>query len=160
MPLNIVETALYKKINGLWTEIESINGSDSPQTLRNTYAKSFTFGTIASGEVTTPIIMSLRIPNTQKINDIKIALTNTGGITFANDIFGVTTYPALSSNMIPSTYFQGVNTDNNDLNIYNISVKNLTDNTSEYVYLNISFPSNQYVNYGVLKFRWFFSYFD
>jgi hypothetical protein len=100
----------------------------------------------------------LRVPYAKNISNIKIALVDDGGISFSNDIFGITSSPQLSENITPTTYFQGLNTDNSYNNAYNIAIDNMTNNTSVYVYLSLKMPLNYYVKTGMVQFKWFFDY--
>ncbi len=157
-PLGKVETAFFRKVEGQIVEVETINASDSKQTRKIAFASSFSFGTIASGETLDPIIIMLRVPYAKNISNIKIALVDDGGISFSNDIFGITSSPQLSENITPTTYFQGLNTDNSYNNAYNIAIDNMTNNTSVYVYLSLKMPLNYYVKTGMVQFKWFFDY--
>lgn len=159
-PLSIVETIFLKKIGSSFVQTEAATGSDSSQTKSNAFASYLSFGTVASGEKTQPIIVRLRVPNTQIIKNISLALADTGGIPFRNDVFGVYCSPELSSNIIPTTYFQGVNVSGSETDTYNIPISSADDITSNYVYLNLNFPSNYYVYCGIVKYRWFFDYCD
>ena len=104
--------------------------------------------------------MVLNVPNSKAIGNIKLGLISTGGIEFANNIFEITSSAILNTDTIPTTYFQGVNTDGLASNSYNISINNNKNNVSEYVYLNLNLPSDNTLGEGVIRFKWFFDYAD
>lgn len=118
----------------------------------------FNFGTIAPGETSKILVAQLKSLNTLAIGNIKIGLIDTGGITFAPNIFGLTSLFEIRSDINIDTYFQGVNTQKNSTSIYNISIDNLTNLKSNYIYLNINLPHNQTLENGVIRYAWFFDY--
>ena len=138
--------------------VQFINGLQVDQT--NKKFGALRFGTISPGELSKTIITAFRFNTAQAITNIKLGLINTGGLPFANDVFGITTSPVFDENIVPATYFQGVNTDGLATNIYNISINNLNTVTSEYVYLNINLPKNADFGAGVVRLKWFFDYDD
>jgi len=120
----------------------------------------FNFGTIGPGETSETIITTLWFNAAKAISNIKLGLIDTGGITFANDIFRITTSPAYDDDIIPTSYFLGVNSNGSASNEYNIAIDNLSGKMSEYVYLNINLPRNANYGAGVVRFKWFFDYDD
>jgi hypothetical protein len=153
-PLSIVSTTQFVDL----VAFQSSNASDSSTTQNSLLAQSFSFGTIAPGQTSKTIIVALNIPYAKAITNIKIGLTSTGGITFSNNIFGITNSIELREDITPDNYFQGINTDNTSTNAYNISIPNKDSHTSDYVYLNVQVPSNQVIGEGIIKLRWFFDY--
>jgi hypothetical protein len=143
-PLSTTKTILYKA-SGTVETVTSKSGV-------------FTFGTIAPGETSNPIIVTLRVPDVDAMGNIKIALIDTGDITFSDSIFGVTSSAALDFNIIPTSYFEGVNTDDSSTNQYNIAIDSLDIHTSKYVYLNIALPRNNLLEPGVIRYKWYFDY--
>jgi hypothetical protein len=138
--------------------VQFVNGNQVDQTSRKSGA--LHFGTIGPGELSTTIITAFRFKTAKAITNIKLGLVNTGGLVFVNNIFGIATYPAIDENLIPTTYFQGVNTDGLATNAYNIDIDNLNNIMSEYVYLNINLPNNADFGAGVIRLKWFFDYDD
>jgi len=105
-------------------------------------------------------VLLLKLPDTKAIGNIRLGLIENGGITFTPTIFGVSTLPYLDTTTVPKTYFQGVNTDSLADSPYNISVNNKDNISSEYVYININLPRNNFIGAGVLRYKWFFDYSD
>lgn len=159
-PLSIVETLIIVDVNGQLVEQSGNDASDNNQTRGNLLASSLSFGTIAPGETSDNIIVVLNVPNSKAIGNIKLGLISAGGIEFANNIFGITSSAILNADTIPTTYFQGVNTDGLASNSYNISINNNKSNVSEYVYLNLNLPSDNTLGEGVIRLKWFFDYAD
>jgi len=165
-PLAIVETSQFELVNGQFVSVQTSNASDSSTTQNSLLSQALTFGTIAPNETSKTIVVALNIPHAKAITNIKIGLISSGGITFANNIFGITSSVELRDDITPDSYFQGVNANNvvdnkqTDPAIYpyNISIRNKDNHTSEYVYLNIKLPNNQIIGEGVLKLKWFFDY--
>jgi len=118
------------------------------------------FGTIGPGEESRIVIVAFRFKTVKAFTNIKIGLINTGGLSFTNDLFGITTSPAFDTNLVPDEYFEGVNSTGLASNEYNIDVDNRTSTVSEYVYLNINLPANANFGAGVVRYKWFFDYDD
>ena len=159
-PLSVVETLIIVDVNGQFVEQSASSASDNNQTKGNLFASSLTFGTIAPGETSENVIVLLNVPNSQAIGNVKLGLVDAGGIEFANDIFGITSENRLDDSVVPSTYFQGVNTSGTASNSNNIAIGNSKSNVSEYVYLNLNLPSGNTLGEGVIRYKWFFDYAD
>ena len=157
-PLAIVNTIQFDDINGQLTAIQSSNASDSSTTQNSLLAQSFSFGTIAPGQTSKTVIVSLNIPYVKAIANIKMGLISAGGITFSNSIFGITSSVELRDDIVPDNYFQGINTDKTSTNANNISIPNKDNHTSAYVYLNVQVPNDQVIETGIVKMKWFFDY--
>lgn len=153
-----VETILYKYEDFIWKEKASLSGSDNIQTINTAFNSSFTFGMLSPSETSETLVIFLRVRNATTIGKIKIGLIDTGGITFGSQVFGITTSTDLQSNIVPSTYFGGVNTAKNETSSYNVSINNKTDQSSEYVYLNLTVPELQDFQTGTIRYKWFFDY--
>ena len=134
------------------------NSSSNKGTVPTINALSLSFGPLAPGAISETKIIYLNAHNAQTINNIRIALVDTGGIVFAPQTFGIDFRGYIDYNLVPETYFQGVNTDNSPTNLFNISVGNLDNLTSQYVYLNVRMPVNQAVQAGVCRMRWYFEW--
>jgi hypothetical protein len=134
------------------------DGSESKGTLNTIESSSMSFGPLASGETSETKIIYLRVPYAKTINDIKIALMDTDDITFASNTFGVEIHDYIDYNLIPISYFNGLNQDNLPSNLNNIDVGNNSPTSSKYVYVNITLPEDQALTSGVIKYKWYFSY--
>ena len=152
--LKKVETVVVTK-NSVITKQD---GSDSKASLNTINSDVLELGTIAPGETSQTKIMFLRVPSGLGINNIKIGLIDSGGINFSNTTFGVETRSYLDYNIIPNTYFEGINTDKTANSPYNISIANNGALASQYVYLNVIVPNNHIFAGGTIRFKWFFSY--
>jgi hypothetical protein len=152
--LKLVETVEFTR-----TKQKSMqNGSDSKSTYRTIDSNSLSLGHLAPGALSEVKIISLSVPYTLGINNIKIGLISAGDIIFANNIFGVGTLGYLDYNYKPLSYFQGVNGDKLSDSIYNIEIANNGRTKSQYVYLNMSLPSNYAFVGDTIRFKWFFDY--
>jgi len=134
------------------------DASDSNSTINTIDSKSLSLGPLAPGQISDTKIIYLRVSSAIAINNIKIALIDTGGITFGSEIFGVEIQSYLDYNIVPTTYFVGENRDNSSLNGNNVSILNSGANKSQYVYLNVHLPENQVLGAGTVRFKWFFDY--
>ena len=143
-PLSTIRTSLY-----------TASGNEEVVTAKSGV---LTFGSVAPGEVSSTIAIILKAPDVDAITNIKIALVNTGNITFTDTSFGVTSNAGLDFNIIPTTYFQGVNTTSSSTNQYNVAIDNADIHTSKYVYLNIKLPRNDTLDPGTVRYRWYFDY--
>ena len=143
-PLSTIETVLYKPSG----EKETVNQNSGV----------FTFGTIAPGETSASIVVLFRAPDVDAITNIKIALINPGNITFSNTTFGVVSDAGLAFDVVPTTYFQGINTTDSSTNQYNVAIDNADIHTSKYVYLNITLPRNNLLEPGTVRYTWYFDY--
>lgn len=134
------------------------DGSDSKGTLNTIDSMSISFGPLAPGETSETKIIFLRVPFARTIGNIKIALLESEGIIFANNVFGVEIKDYIDYNIVPSTYFQGLNEDNLPNNVNNIDVGNNSPLTSKYVYLNVTLPEGQELVSGTISMKWYFDY--
>jgi hypothetical protein len=157
-PLAIVETSQFELVNGQFVSVQTSNASDSSTTQNSLLSQALTFGTIAPNETSKTIIVALNIPYAKAITNIKIGLVSSGGIAFANNIFGITSSVELRDDITPDSYFQGVNANKVSTDSYNINIRNKDNHTSEYVYLNVKLPNNQIIGEGMIKWKWFFDY--
>jgi hypothetical protein len=139
---------------------QTSSASDSLDTKASPFAKSFTFGTIAPGEISKTVIIQLNIPNVKAITNVKLGLVDIADITFTNTMFGINSSIELRSDITPDYYFQGVNTSKSATSPYNISIPNKDNYTSAYVYLNVKLPSDYTFKTGMLSYKWFFDYAD
>jgi len=156
-PLSVVQTYSYNEQTVL---TQTSNASDSTNNLNTPLAKSFNFGSIAPGGTSQTIVVALNVPNTKAIDNIRIALMDTGGLTFTTSTFGYSTSVELKDSITPEYYFQGINSSKSSTSPYNVSIKNRDYFNSEYVYLNIHMPSHNAIRVGVIKLCWFFDYAD
>lgn len=156
--LAIVKTLFYKKIQSRFVAMEQTDCSDSGDTINTPFADAFNFGGLAPSETSPAIIISFNVPNVQAITNIRLGLISAGGINFDDDIFGITTSPEIRSDIKPSKYFQGINVTRSATSNYNVSVANLDNYNSEYVYINIRLPEDNFLGEGVVRYVWFFDY--
>jgi len=140
--------------------IEVNSTSDSSDTKNNSYAHAMNFGTISPGDISQTLVIALNVPYVQDITNIRMGLTDSGNITFANNLFGITTSADLREDIVPESYFQGVNSSKSSISVYNVNIPNKDNHSSVYVYLNVTLPVNQIVENGMLKYKWFFDYSD
>jgi hypothetical protein len=134
------------------------NGSDSKSTYDTIDSNSLSIGNLAPGALSEVKIISLSVPYTLGINNIKIGLISSGDIVFANNIFGIGSLSYLDYNYKPSSYFQGVNVNKLPDSIYNFEIANNGRTKSQYVYLNIILPYNYAFVGDTIRFKWFFDY--
>lgn len=144
-------------VNG--TEKIRQDGSNNQSTLNTIYSKSTGYGSLMPGESSSTRILFLSIPSSLGFKNIKIGLTDTGGIEFQNNVFGVSVLDYIDYNFKPTNYFQGINADKSKSNINNISVGNNGPFRSQFVYLNINLPNDTSIqDTGAVRYKWFFDY--
>jgi len=139
------------------TKIEQ-DGSDSKATINTIDSESLELGPIAPGETSITKIIYLRVPASIGIDNIKLSLIDSGGIDFKNTTFGVETLNYLDYNVVPSTFFQGINSEKLPDNVYNFDVPNNGALQSQYVYINVSLPRNHAFGGNTIRYKWFFDY--
>jgi len=152
--LKNVQTILVTK-NG---NIVSSDASNDKGTLNTIYSKALSFGQLSAGETSETKIIYLNVPSALAIRDIKIGLSDTGTIPFSTGKFCIEVRQDIDYNLTPLIAFTGLNTDNTASNINNVSIANAGENFSQYVYINVTVPKNQFVGDGVIKLIWFFNY--
>lgn len=157
-PLGIVQTTQFEMVNNQFIPIQTSNASDDSTTQNLLLSQSLSFGTTAPNETSKIIIVALNVPYTQAITNIRIGLVSVGGIEFANNIFGITNSVELRDDIMPDSYFQGVNSTRSATSVYNINIPNKDSHTSQYVYLNVKLPQDQIIGEGIVKFKWYFDY--
>ena len=154
--ISVVNTVVL--ING--KEVEISDASDSELTIDTPFAKSLTFGTLAPKEVSETMVVALRVPQAQSIRNVRLGLIDTGGLDFTIDTFGIYSSYQLDNNVIPSTYFQGINEEKLASSPYNAIINTINSNTSDYVYLNVKMPDNNFIGTGTIRYKWWFDYSD
>lgn len=159
-PLAVVKTSLYRKINGKFVEALYTDASNSDETKNQLFAQALDFGTLAPGETSETIAISLNVPYCKAIANIRLGLISVGDLAFTTETFGVTSSIELRDDIIPEDYFLGINTtDPTQLDTdYTISIPNNNNFRSTYVYLNIKLPTNQNLGRGLVKYKWYFAY--
>lgn len=113
--------------------------------------------TLSPGE-TANIRLYLSVNNISAINNIKLAITDTGGLSLTPTTFGIATSSEIVSHIDPSQYIIGINTNDRADNIYNIDIPNNNLKDSQYVYLTIKIPQDMDFNPNMISFKWFFDY--
>lgn len=157
-PLAIVQTTEFGIVNGKLVPVQTSNASDSPTTQNSLLAQSLNFGTVAPNQTSKTIILQLNIPYVKAITNIRLGLVSTGGIEFANNLFGIASSIELRDDITPDNHFQGVNSSRDPASPYNISVPNKDNYASQYVYLNVQLPIDQVIGEGICRFKWFFDF--
>jgi len=138
--------------------VATTNGSDSKASKSAINSLAFSYGMLASGETSQTLITYLKVPYSNGIQNIKIGLINTGDIDFSSAKFGVAILGYIDYNMVPTTYFNGVNEDGSSLNVYNVNVGTRANIMSQYVYLNVFIPRNQSIKSGTIRYKWWFDF--
>jgi hypothetical protein len=156
--LSKVETVIFSRDITNVTTSTGNDGSGNKGTINTINSQSLSFGILAPGETSKTIIVGLRVPYAKTIDNIKICLVDTGDIEFKNNIFGVEIRSYIDYNVVCSTFFQGLNEDNDPYNMNNIEVENKDNISSQYVYLNVSLPENQIMGNGVIRIKWYFDF--
>ena len=154
LPLKNVETILVTR-NG---ETIGTDSSDSKGTLKTINAEALSFGSVAPGETSETFIIYLKVPSSSAINNIRLGVRNCGDLDFSQIKIGVEIRDSLAYNIIPSSYFMGINETDDPNSPYNISMGNRGLYSSQYVYLNLFLPLGQELGTGTIRFRWFFDY--
>ena len=134
------------------------DGSDNKGTLKTIDSTSLDLGPLSPGEISATKIIRLRVPNSLGIDNVKLALIDTGGIVYKNSTFGVETHSHLDYNIVPASYFGGVNSSKISDSVYNVSIPNSGALESQYVYLNVNLPQDHTFGGGSIRYKWFFDY--
>jgi len=153
--LQRVETVIHLT-NG--TSITAQDGSDNKGSINSIFSESLSLGMLSPGSISETKIISLRLPSSVGVNNIKIGLIDTGGLDFTKTKFYIDTLPYIDYNFIPYNYFQGVNTNKLSNSGYNIAIPNSGLLQSQYVYLNVYIPNDQSFVGGTIRYKWFFDY--
>ncbi len=154
--LSQVKTVIF--ING--KEIEINDASDSDYTINTPFAKSLTFGTLSPNELSETMIIALKLPYAKALKNIRLGLVDTGGLEFTTNRFGVYSSSNFDENIVPTTYFQGINTNKLESSIYNVTIDSNGSTMSDYVYLNVKMPEYNTMRSGTIRYKWFFDYSD
>lgn len=153
--LRRVETVIHLS-NG--TSITSQDGSNNKGTINSIFSESLSLGMLSPGSLSETKIISLRLPSSAGINNIKLGLIDTGGLNFSKAKFYIDTLTYIDYNFIPYNYFQGVNVNKLSNNQYNVAIPNGDVLQSQYVYLNVYIPEDQEFVAGTIRYSWFFDY--
>ncbi len=113
------------------------------------------------------IVIRMNVIGVQKISNIKIGIVKFNGEvvsygetnsdnTKSSGNIGIERSPSVIYKEKLFSFFPGLNIDSEYSNNNNVSINNLTNNSSEYVYLNIK--SNNLVERGYIGYKWFFKF--
>lgn len=151
-PLSIVKTIGYELYNGRYIEKDMSDASNDDDTFNTVFAKTLSFGTVAPGQTSPTTVVMLNIPNALNIDNIKLSLIDAAGIPFTVTTFGYNYSVELRKDITPDYYFTSLNSP--------VSIPNLDNHKSSYVYLNFVMPSNIPLSTGIIRFQWQFDYAD
>ena len=151
-PTNVsVTVTLYQPDKGRIADVDSLN-----------------FGKAMEGKDSGVIVVRMFANGTRKIRNIKLGVVasspqNPDGSGSANadgsvpaGNFGVEHSSVLSEKTALDNFFSGINFSELSTDVSNVSVDNLTDNSSEYVYLNVKMPAG--LVSGYIRYKWFFDF--
>lgn len=122
------------------------------------YGGTFNFGYMAPGQTSKTIITYLSLSGTAGIKNIKLSITDTGGISFYENAFAYDILDYVDNKFSPLSFFNGVNQNFDKQSPYNISIPNRNTLTSKYVYLNVTLPDSAPFWQGIIRYAWFFDY--
>lgn len=134
------------------------DGSDSKSTINTINSESLDLGPVPPGGTSDTKILYLRVPKGISINNIKIALIDTGGIIFGDTVFGLETRNYLDYNIVPTNYFEGINEDQSPTSEYNVDIPNNGLLESQYIYVNVTLPEDHLFGAGTVRYKWIFDY--
>jgi hypothetical protein len=129
--------------------------------------ESLNFGKTSPGLRSDPVIIRMNVAGVTKIKDIRLGVLDasqnpngTGQIypdqSSENGIFGIEHHNSIVQKNSLSSFFHSLNTTNLPSDPGNVLIKNLTDNSSEYVYLNVKMINE--VEKGYINCKWFFDF--
>lgn len=129
--------------------------------------ESLNFGRTFPNSYCTPTVIRMNVSNVTKIKNIRLGLIKcsydviaSGTTNLDNSVtegnFGIEKSQTIVNKIVLTSFFPGVNTTGTHSDLNNILVNNLTDNSSEYVYLN--FKTSDSVNRGFIGYKWFFDF--
>jgi hypothetical protein len=158
------DTPVAKPFSGvklITTEYNAVTGSE----IR--VLESLNFGRTFPDSYCTPIVLKMNVSGVTKIKNIRLGLVkcsydviSSGTINPDNSVtegnFGIEKSQMLTNKTTLTSFFSGINTTDTHSDLNNILVNNLTDNSSEYVYLNLKTQDN--VNRGFVGYKWFFDF--
>lgn len=153
--LKKVETVVYLADG---TSITAQDGSNNKGTINSIFSESLSLGMLSPGSLSETKLISLRLPSSAGINNIKLGLIDTGGLDFTKAKFYIDTLTYIDYNFVPYNYFQGVNINKLSSSEYNISIPNGGLLESQYVYLKVYVPDDQAFAAGTVRYSWFFDY--
>jgi len=146
-----VTVTLYQPDKGRIADVDSLN-----------------FGKALEGKCSDVVAIRMFANSTQKIRNIKLGVVaadpqepdgsgtaNADG-SVATGNLGVEHSSVLSEKTALGSFFAGVNLSELSTDANNVAVDNLTDNSSEYVYLNVRMPTG--LVSGYVRYKWFFDF--
>ena len=120
-------------------------------------SESLSFGMVAPLEESQTNIVQLSVPDVLAINNIRLALIDTGGIVYGSTTFGFDTRKFIDSQLTPESFFEGVS-DKSQNSPHNLTVDNLNKKATDFVYLNFNVPIGQNFISGTIRYQWLFDY--
>lgn len=152
---SLSNVAIYNYYNN--TTIEVNNASIDKSTTNTIDSSSFSIGVLAPGQTSKTFIFRLSLANALTVKNIKIALTDTGGIPFTTSTFGIESRNYKDDFLVPENYFQGIS-DGSVNSPYNIAIPNIGNTLSNYVYFNVKIPLDFTFVSKNIKLNWIFDY--
>lgn len=128
---------------------------------------SFNFDKTTLLEFSTPIVIKMNVTGVQKIDNIKIGIVKSsitltsGGSTnpdgsMSEGNVGIEHSTALNQRTCLTSFFGGLNTTESPSNGNNVSINNLSNTESEYLYLSMKMPDT--TTRGYIGLKWFFDF--
>ena len=114
-----------------------------------------------------PIVIKMNVSGATKIKNIRLGIVKAsqefiaGGSTNSDHSvtegnFGIEHANTIIQKSSLSSFFPGINTTITPADENNILINNLTDNGSEYIYLNVRMLNS--INRGYVGYKWFFDF--
>lgn len=129
--------------------------------------ESLNFDKTSPGLTCKPLIIKMNVTNVSKIKNIRLGLLKAsqdpqaGGDrntdqSVTEGVFGVEHSKIIENKSSLSSFFPGINTTDTPADPNNILVNNLSDNSSEYIYLSVKMT--EAVERGYVGYKWFFDF--
>jgi hypothetical protein len=131
-------------------------------------ATSLNFGKAQGGESTDVAVIRMFVNRALQIQNVKLGVVAAspqlpgGSGTAASDgsvaagNFGIEHSNSFSARTSLSSFFEGVNVSGLSSGEYNVSIETRSENSSEYVYLNVKTPAA--ITQGYVRYKWFFEF--
>lgn len=114
---------------------------------------SINFGSSQINNFSSPIVIKMNVTGVRKAGNIKLCILSASQDA---ENFGIEHSPQFSQKDSLSSFFPGFNPTGDPSSPNNISIKNVSDTQSEFIYLNVKSPTT--LHRGSVYFKWIFEF--
>ena len=156
-----IKTQEFPNVKVVMVEYDMATG----QAIRTLESLNFDKTTVNS--FCTPVVIKMNVVGVKKISNIRLGIINSSQTfstnlernsdqSISDGIFGIEHNKNIIIKQTLNSFFAGINDDGKPNNENNVLINNLTNNSSEYIYLNTK--TRNHIERGFISYKWFFDF--